>query len=149
MTQLYSPFFFQSINIITYKDVDFLEQEIRRLLKCSSQRIPVCVTTESYARFRCSIIQSLLIPPSERLLVDCTVQLSQGLVARLHAMQGDGDVKVHLGWEYGIASANLEDARGSGGHSKEKSTVKRGKRDDTSNSIARKRRKKGLLGNDE
>lgn len=97
--------FFASVSISTYKDLDYLESEIRRLLKCSSQRTPVCMTTEAYARFRCKLLQAttMAASPFEKFPAE-TVQLAQGLVALASFTHNQSKLLVLLGWEGGTAT---------------------------------------------
>ena len=92
--------FFKCINVTSYDDINLVEQEIRRLLRCSSQRMPVCMTAEPYVRFRCRLLQMLMAEDDGRRgqssESEVAVHLSQGLVAK--AVFCKSQVTVSLGW---------------------------------------------------
>ena len=102
--------FFRTITVCSYEDLDQVELEIRRVLRCSSQRVPVCMTTESYARFRCNILQHMedetnkdekqLSDTHDNKMQECVLQLTQSLVMKLSSSPSSSrGMQVHLGWE--------------------------------------------------
>ena len=79
-----------------------VEQEIRRLLRCSEQRTPVCLTAEPYARFRCRVLEMLSSSSSASSTSseeEVAVYLSQGLVAKAKKQQQAKNVVVCIGWQ--------------------------------------------------
>ena len=107
-------YFFRSIKIGKYEDLHQVELEIRRVLKCGSQRLPVCMTTESYARFRCNVLQRMDDRKKKRdeestnnmtTTTANTLQLTQSLVVKLQDDPCSETMQVHLGWE-GTAMSN-------------------------------------------
>lgn len=73
----------KSIPISTYEDLNAAEQEMRRLLRSQQQRVPICMTSESYHQFRCSIISMLPPSSSEEQQPPLCFHLPQGLVIRV------------------------------------------------------------------
>ena len=138
--------FFQTMQVRSYQDIDRVESEIKRLLRCSTRRMPVCMTTEPYIRFRCALIQRLLhhldnnnnIKAEE--LSESWVHLSQGLVAKASSSvttstADDNDdavatkiqLQVSLGWEH-CCSHKEEEEGGSDEDNKNNNKSAGGKR---------------------
>lgn len=94
----------KSIPISSYEDLNAAEQEMRRLLRSQQQRIPICMTSESYHQFRCSVISMLLREEQE--LTPIAFHLPQGLVIRV---QKDSDaLHMNLLWEDACYSSSSE-----------------------------------------
>lgn len=114
------------IQVSCYSDLnDTVEKEIRRLLKCSEHRTPVCLTAEPYTRFRCRVLEMLASSPGDDKDNVATVYLSQGLVARAKRSSANGRVvDVSISWQELHASNQEEGDCFQGDEQKKKKKTK-------------------------
>ena len=105
-----------TIQIQNYHDLDKVENEIRRLLHCSNHRLPVCLTAEPYCRFRCSILENMLVPSLETTKHDDeeerdkqiteAIHLEQGLFAKAKFETFEKKLNVSLYWQHNYSATD-------------------------------------------
>ena len=99
------------VQVEKYEDIEQVENEICRLLRCDVRRKPACICTEEFWKFRCHILQLLLHQQQVPLEVaesrKCV--LSQNLKA-FAGMHDEGAVVVVLEWDRdSVIYGNMEE----------------------------------------
>jgi hypothetical protein len=136
------------MHVATYQDVDRLESEIARLLRCDHSRSPAYTSTLSYMRFRSRLIGMVFGISSSSSSNDAAaaaaqVYLPQGLVVKCccSCTQDIGGVSATVGWENGRCVYEEEKQhRGTDG---KKNSGRHPSGTDACKGGARKRAKKG------
>lgn len=100
------------IKIHGHDDLQVLEMEICRLLRCDRGRRPACLCTQDFWKFQASILQKLFLGSMcNSAAVDAPLKcfLPQKLVAYVPQSHDAEAVHVHLAWDYStVADMDVE-----------------------------------------